>query len=257
MAKMQDDWKAAKKAFETLTGKHKPAKSFLIFFHKSTNIEKYLKECDTQAEAKTVDVAKLKKAMADLKGASDVYLKELKAEKADENGGNKDVVTVVTKGISSLRQSLKKYEAHYETVLKTAEVTQGNANPKQKMIDGMLIPYESNVKAALANAKAVAARLNAVSQKLAAKGVKLADAIAYYNKVIGAEEAARKLTTALGAYGNIKSMGGDVSQLTDPQPHLDALKDYSNRQTLGKDTTEKVLTDMIEKFEKAVKAVKV
>lgn len=255
MATMHEDWKAAKKRFEILTGKHKPAKSFLIFFHESTKIDKYLKACDTLSAGDKIDQAKLKAAMAKLKVASDDYLGKLKAEKALETGGSKDVVTVVSKGISSLRQSLKKYEAEFQKILQGAEVASSNANPKQKIIDAMLVPYKSTVKAAIAGAKTASARLSMVAQKLAKDESKLDAAVAIYNKEINDEQAARKLTTALGAYANIEKMGGDVSGLVDPKAYIKSLDDFSAREVIGTDIGVKGLIKKIKDFDTAVKAI--
>ena len=192
MPSMHDDWKQAKKAFETLTGKHKPAETFLLLFHKGTDIDSCLKVCDTLVAANPIDTKKLTAAMKKLKDASDGYLATLKAEKAVATGGSKDIITVVSKGISSLKQSLKKYEAYFETVLKEAEVMAGAGNPKQKMIDAMLIPYKAGVKTAVANAKAAAARLQTVAIKISTDDSKLPLAVAIYNKEMNANEAARE-----------------------------------------------------------------
>jgi len=254
MGKMSDDWKTAKKRFEILTGKHKPAKSFLIFFHESTNVDKYLKECDALAEAKTVDAVKLKAAAVKLKSASDTYLGTLKAEKSVETGGDKSVVTVMSKALSSLRQSLKKYEAYFESALASASTPTGK-DIKQNMIDKVLATYKADVKAALANAKAAGAQLNAVAQKLAKDSKLLKVSVANYNKLMNSEEAARKLTTALGGYINLEKLGADVSNLTDPKAFIRSLDDYSARVDVSDTISVKDLITKIKNFETAVKTI--
>lgn len=70
------DWTAAKKMFEALTGKKKPAESFLLAFRASSGLEKATKALDLATRAN--DPAALKKAIAGFEKAGSEYFATVK-----------------------------------------------------------------------------------------------------------------------------------------------------------------------------------
>ena len=67
------DWKAAKKMFESLSGRKKPSKKFVGAFRKSSGLEKAIKAMDTAS--KKNDLAGYKKAFTAYEKTARGYLK--------------------------------------------------------------------------------------------------------------------------------------------------------------------------------------
>jgi len=67
-----DDWKTAKRKFETATGKKKPSEKLAGFFKKGTGVAAALKKVD-KADAKSA-----KKAMNEFATKKSAYVKKLK-----------------------------------------------------------------------------------------------------------------------------------------------------------------------------------
>lgn len=178
MAKMLDDWKQAKKDFETLTGKKKPTEKVLGLFRKSTGLEDALKACDTALDKK--DAPKLEKATAELKKVATTYGSQL-ADAITKEKMENDVKTELQKGLKVLKTRLDKFVTHFEAAVEADKQFAKGGKPDIKA--GLAATAPKLVMKALADCTAAVAKLKALPTSET------------YNKEV--HTAARSLTTAL------------------------------------------------------------
>lgn len=125
----KDDWKKAKTAFETATGKKKPSATFLGVFRKGTGLESALKDMDG---AKTA--GDLRKAMASFEKAYGEYIAMLKKAAADPKSVPAADKPDYIKAIGVMEKAL---DAIHSDAAKVAE-TLGGADKKEKVDTGAI-----------------------------------------------------------------------------------------------------------------------
>src|SRR5262245_57289121 len=99
------DWKVAKKAYEKITGRHKPGQKFLGVW-KSTGIESALKACDA-TQFWNIAVAKEKAALAKLRTVIAAYIKQLDGALDAEPTLAPAARTTLENGLDVLRTELE------------------------------------------------------------------------------------------------------------------------------------------------------
>ncbi|GAA0577229.1 hypothetical protein [Caenispirillum bisanense] len=105
-------WQAAKKQFETATGKKKPSESVLGVFRKSSGLESACKTLDAALAKPTLDSTE--KAMVVFMKAREDYVKQLeKADKADKTDDYRKEIGKLSEALDSILMdySVKKQEA--------------------------------------------------------------------------------------------------------------------------------------------------
>ena len=127
------EWDAAKKEFETITGKSKPKPNgvFAKAFNK-TDVSKGLKACDTHLDdiaKETKDLkkkAKLiaagKKYITSIKSDVNTYMKVLEEATKDEVADNAGDKTLYAKALKALRTKLDALEKSYEAKINAYEI---------------------------------------------------------------------------------------------------------------------------------------
>lgn len=131
------DWKTAKTAFETATGKKKPSEKFLGIFRQGTGIESALKEVDGAKDA-----AALRKALAKFNTAYTDYVKLLEKNAADPKVVPAADKAAYVTAIGKLKGDLKKIEADGENIGKTL----GDAGGKEKVDANALKEADEHLK---------------------------------------------------------------------------------------------------------------
>ncbi len=155
------NWQKAKKEFEDLTGKKKPAEKVLLVFRKSSGLESALKACDNGIKGLEENWAKgdvkRKASQAAMRKAIDVYKKTATdyASQLDQAINkeltDKEEKTVYYRGLKMLKAKLGQYGTSYEASLAfdTAELAKG-----EQYVDKHWKIAETKLRAAIASATA-------------------------------------------------------------------------------------------------------
>jgi hypothetical protein len=216
--KWLEDWKRAKKEFETLTGKKKPSGRFLKVFH-SSGLESALKTCDGCIEGldKNWDKGdeKRKKSQDDMRKAIDAYKKAAKKYDGELDDAivaemfGKDEKTVYYRGLKMLRAKLEQYGASYEESLAfdTAKLAK-----EESFSDKHWKIAEQKLKAAVAKATTAA--------KMAAAEIAKNGNDAWPEFITQIPLGIRELSWAFGDVNKARENGVD---LADPAKYVKAL----------------------------------
>lgn len=140
-----DKWKKAKKEFEQLTGKKKPAEKTLGAFRKSSGLEDALKKVDKQHTAMSAKNSKgemtakeldaYNKAVAEFKKESDNYIKLLEATLAKE----KDADSAYGKALVMLKKQLKAQYAGMQSQSNSYATFLKDMTSQQRIV-AMIVP---------------------------------------------------------------------------------------------------------------------
>lgn len=234
----ENEWKDAKKLFETATNKKRPKKSFLIFWKKGSGIEPALKECDKLANTPGTTGAKLRAATEKLRKAVNGYMKQLddQIDKEGQSETGEDIKSDLYRHLKVLKTTAIKFVDQFEYEAQQVEQLE-----------------KSNNMADLANKTALANLKKSLSGAAAAiQAIKADPSPEMYNKHLEKSkgEVGRKLATSLKAV-----MGAGVDW--DVQKHITSLDAFStgDKMAVKLTTSKEDILSLLKEFSTKVKAV--
>jgi len=219
MAKWEDEWKATKRKFETITGVKKPSEKVLGMFRKSSGLESALKKCDeqytlvsqksTRNTLKEADLKGFVTAIADYTKTKTSYLKLVDKAIHDDKSIDTEAETKYSKGLQMLKAELEALEKTMESQAAVYDAAIKKLGAVEQTAKNLI----TATKGAVARALSACAKIKADPTAEVFNG--------FFPKT------ARDITQQVGNVGKLREKGYEMPG-GDTQKLFDALKPWAN-----------------------------